>query len=96
MLLIGIGCSPVLMASYIFARVYSPEYLPHLRPQSLVLDLLATCGSVPLVWVVQSYGWRETLWGLAVVSALIAIAAFIFVRNPRRSRVRRLVGLVTC
>ena len=30
----------------------------------------------------ESYGWRETLWGLAIVSALIAIAAFIFVRNP--------------
>ena len=84
MLLIGIGCSPVLMASYyIFARVYSPRIFATLAATIIGVGSVGNlAGSVPLVWVVQSYGWRETLWGLAVVSALIAIAAFIFVRNP--------------
>src|SRR5210317_190039 len=84
MLLIGIGCSPVLMASYyIFACVYSPRIFATLAATIIGVGSVGNlAGSVPLVWVVQSYGWRETLWGLAVVSALIAIAAFIFVRNP--------------
>ena len=84
MLLIGIGCSPVLMASYyIFARVYSPRMFATLAATIIGVGSVGNlAGSVPLVWVVQSYGWRETLWGLAMVSALIAIATFIFVRNP--------------
>ena len=84
MLLIGIGCSPVLMASYyIFARVYSPRIFATLAATTIGVGSIGNlAGSVPLVLVVQIYGWRETLWGLAVVSAVIAVAAFIFVRNP--------------
>ena len=84
MLLIGIGCSPVLMASYyIFARVYSPRIFATLAATTIGVGSIGNlAGSVPLVWVVQVYGWRETLWGLAVVSAVIAVAAFVFVRNP--------------
>lgn len=84
MLLIGIGCSPVLMASYyIFARVYSPRIFATLAATTIGVGSIGNlAGSVPLVWVVQIYGWRETLWGLAVGSAVIAVAAFIFVRNP--------------
>jgi MFS family permease len=84
MLLIGSGCSPVLMASYyIFARVYSPRIFATLAATTIGVGSIGNlAGSVPLVWVVQIYGWRETLWGLAVVSAVIAVAAFVFVRNP--------------
>lgn len=84
MLLIGIGCSPVLMASYyIFARVYFPRIFATLAATTIGVGSIGNlAGSVPLVWVVQIYGWRETLWGLAVVSAVIAVAAFVFVRNP--------------
>ena len=84
MLLIGIGCSPVLMASYyIFARVYSPRIFATLAATTIGVGSIGNlAGSVPLVWVVQIYGWRETLWSLAVVSAVIAVAAFVFVRNP--------------
>jgi MFS family permease len=84
MLLIGSGCSPVLMASYyIFARVYSPRIFATLAATTIGVGSIGNlAGSVPLVWVVQVYGWRETLWGLAVVSAVIAVAAFVFVRNP--------------
>ena len=84
MLLIGIGCSPVLMASYyIFARTYSPKIFATLAATIIGIGSIGNlAGSVPLVWVVQSYGWRETLWGLSVFSALIAINALVFVRNP--------------
>lgn len=84
MLLIGIGCSPVLMASYyIFARTYSPKIFATLAATIIGIGSIGNlAGSVPLVWVVQSYGWRETLWGLSVFSALIAIIALVFVRNP--------------
>lgn len=84
MLLIGIGCSPVLMASYyIFARTYSPKIFATLAATIIGIGSIGNlAGSVPLVWVVQSYGWRETLWGLSVFSALVAITALVFVRNP--------------
>ena len=84
MLLIGIGCSPVLMASYyIVARTYSPKIFATLAATIIGIGSIGNlAGSVPLVWVVQSYGWRETLWGLSVFSALIAITALVFVRNP--------------
>ena len=84
MLLIGIGCSPVLMASYyIFARTYSPKIFATLAATIIGIGSIGNlAGSVPLVWVVQSYGWRETLWGLSVFSALLAITALVFVRNP--------------
>ena len=84
MLLIGIGCSPVLMASYyIFARTCSPKIFATLAATIIGIGSIGNlAGSVPLVWVVQSYGWRETLWGLSVFSALLAITALVFVRNP--------------
>ena len=84
MLLIGIGCSPVLMASYyIVARTYSPKIFATLAATIIGIGSIGNlAGSVPLVWVVQSYGWRETLWGLSVFSALLAITALVFVRNP--------------
>lgn len=84
MLLIGIGCSPVLMASYyIVARTYSPKIFATLAATIIGIGSIGNlAGSVPLVWVVQSYGWRETLWCLSVFSALLAITALVFVRNP--------------
>ena len=69
---------------YFCACLFPKEYLPQFAANNywcwvcwaIWLDLFHW------FWVVQSYGWRETLWGLAIVSALIAIAAFVFVRNP--------------
>ncbi|MDA7428333.1 MFS transporter [Primorskyibacter aestuariivivens] len=82
--LIGFGCSPVLMASYyIFARVYSPAVFASLAATVLGIGTLGNlAGTVPLTLLVEAIGWREALWGLAAVTALIAGGIFVTVEDP--------------
>lgn len=84
MALIGIGCSPVLMASYyIFARIYSPAVFGTLAGAVIGFGSLGNIlGAAPLSWTVAAVGWRETLLGLAGVTLVVAAALWIFVRNP--------------
>lgn len=86
MLLIGIGCSPVLMASYyIFARTYPPAIFATLAAVIIGVGSLGNlAGSAPLAWLVDVAGWRTTLAGLAAVSALTAIVLYFVVRDPPR------------
>jgi MFS family permease len=84
MVLIGIGCSPVLMASYyIFAREYPAARFATLAALMLGIgsagNLLA---SYPTALAADLIGWRGTLGVLAVVSALVAIGIFATVRDP--------------
>ncbi len=84
MILIGIGCSPVLMASYyIFARVYPPAVFGTLAGAIIGVGSLGNiAGSRPLAVLVDAAGWRETLAGLAVVTLVISLALWRFVRDP--------------
>ncbi|MDP4034498.1 MAG: MFS transporter [Pseudorhodobacter sp.] len=86
MALIGVGCAPVLMASYyIFARIYSPAVFGTLAGATLGFGSLGNiAGSLPLAWAVQTFGWRETLLALAMLSLLLALAIAILVRDPVR------------
>lgn len=84
--LIGLGCSPVLMASYfIFARMYAPGVFASLAATVLGVGTLGNlAGTVPLTLLVETVGWRETLWGLTAVTALIAGGIFVTVQDPPR------------
>ncbi len=84
MVLIGIGCSPVLMASYyIFARVYSAQVFASLAAVMIGVGTLGNlAGSVPLAWAVDVLGWRGALMGLAILSALVSCGILILVKNP--------------
>ncbi|MFQ6773980.1 MFS transporter [Cereibacter sphaeroides] len=86
MALIGIGCSPVLMASYyIFARSFSPALFGTLAAAVVGIGSLGNiAGSVPLAWAVETFGWRETLMALAGVTLAAAAAIGILVRDPAR------------
>ncbi|WP_145107921.1 MFS transporter [Cereibacter sediminicola] len=86
MALIGIGCSPVLMASYyIFARSYSPAVFGTLAAAVVGIGSLGNiAGSVPLAWAVEAFGWRETLFALAGVTLAVAGAIGLLVRDPGR------------
>ena len=86
MALIGIGCSPVLMASYyIFARVYSPAVFGTLAGAIIGVGSLGNiAGAAPLAWLVELAGWRPTLFGLAIVTFAVALALWVFVRDPER------------
>ncbi len=84
MALIGIGCSPVLMASYfIFARSFSPAVFATLASSILAVGILGNiASSLPLTWASQAYGWRETLFVLAGLTLLVSVAMFVFIKDP--------------
>ncbi|WP_343080586.1 MFS transporter [Ostreiculturibacter nitratireducens] len=84
MVLIGIGCSPVLMASYvIFARMFRPAVFGTLAGAMIGAGSLGNIlGAAPLAWTVEAVGWRETLFGLAGVTLVVALALYRFVQDP--------------
>ena len=88
MVMIGVGCSPVLMASYfIFARLYSPAVFGTLAGMMIGFGSLGNiAGSAPLALLVDAVGWRVALFGLAATTMVVATALAIVVRDPERIR----------
>lgn len=84
MVLLGAGCSPVLMASYyIFARQFSPARFATLAAVMLGVGSFGNLvASYPMAWAAETIGWRATLWGLAVVSVAAALGILALVRDP--------------
>jgi predicted MFS family arabinose efflux permease len=87
MALIGIGCSPVLMASYfIFARQFSPAVFGTLAGATIGIGSLGNIGaSLPLTLAVEAFGWRGTVGALAVVTLATGGAVWALVRDPARA-----------
>ncbi len=86
MVLIGIGCSSVLMASYfIFARTYAPAVFGTLAGITIGIGSLGNiAASLPLSMAVELIGWRGALWVLAAVTLAVAGAILTLVRDPAR------------
>jgi MFS family permease len=86
MALIGIGCAPVLMASYfIFARQFSPAVFGTLAALTLGVGTLGNvAASLPLSWAVAAFGWRGSVLGLAALTGAVALAILVLVRDPER------------
>ncbi|MFZ3582055.1 MFS transporter [Loktanella sp. DJP18] len=86
MALIGVGCSPVLMAAYyIFARQYPARLFATLATAMIGLGSLGNiAGASPLAWAVATYGWRPSMVALAVLSLFTAAAIAFLVRDPDR------------
>ena len=85
--LIGVGCAPVLMASYyIFARSFAPAVFGTLAGAIIGVGSLGNlAAALPLGTAVQAFGWRPTTLGLALVTALVALAIWRFVEDPPRA-----------
>lgn len=86
MALIGVGCAPVLMASYyIFAREYPPAQFAVLASVMVGLGSLGNLfASYPMAIAAQMLGWRMSLWGLAALCALVAFGTLGLVKDPAR------------
>ena len=86
MALIGVGCSPVLMASYyIFARNYPARVFATLAAVLLGVGSLGNLlGALPMAVASETFGWRTTLLALAVVSAIVALGLVWAVRDPEK------------
>lgn len=86
MTLIGIGCSPVLMASvFIFARSFSPARLAILTSWLIGFGSAGNViGASPLAAAAEAFGWREVMLVLAAITFLNAVAIYFVVRDPAR------------
>ena len=84
MALIGIGCSPVLMAAYyIFAKMYPLTLFSTLAGAMIGFGSLGNlASSAPMAWAVEAFGWRETMMALAAMTLLISAALWIFMKDP--------------
>ncbi|WP_457646905.1 MFS transporter [Profundibacter sp.] len=84
MVLMGIGCAPVLMASYyIFARSFSPVVFATLAGAIIGFGSLGNiASSMPMTWASETFGWRETLFALAAITLAVALAILLFVKDP--------------
>ena len=86
MALIGVGCAPVLMASYyIFARVYAPARFAVLASLMVGVGSLGNLvASYPMALAAEVLGWRNALWSLSALTALVALGTLLLVRDPAR------------
>jgi len=84
MALIGMGCSPVLMASvFIFAKSYPPARLSILTSFFIGLGLVGSIiGTSPLAAAAELWGWRTVMTGFAMSTFVISAAIFLFVKEP--------------
>jgi predicted MFS family arabinose efflux permease len=84
MLLIGVGCSPVLMSSYyIFARQFPPVQFATLASLMVGVGMTGNLvASYPLALATDTIGWRAAMEGLAGLCALTALGIWLTVRNP--------------
>jgi predicted MFS family arabinose efflux permease len=86
MALIGVGCAPVLMASYfIFARSFAPAVFGTLAGVTIGVGSLGNvASSLPLSAAVEAFGWRPTVLGLAAITGATALVILALVRDPPR------------
>ena len=86
MALIGIGCSPVLMATYyIFARAFSPLMFGTLAGVTVGVSSMGNLlSAAPLAMAVDAFGWRETMWATVIFTALISAGIALCVRDPKK------------
>ena len=84
--LMGIGCSPILMAAYyIFARNFSPAVFATLAAAIIGFGSLGNiAGSAPLAWTIEHFGWRLTMGGLGGVTLLVAALLWVTLQDPPR------------
>lgn len=86
MILLGIGCAPVLMASYyIFARTYSPAVFATLAGAVIGIGSLGNIlGALPLAWAAESFGWRASITVIGLITALTSVLLWRLIVDPPR------------
>jgi MFS family permease len=84
MALIGVGCSPIFMATlYLFARTEAPARFGLLTSIFIGLGSLGNLvGAAPLALAAQAYGWRPTMLAFAVSFLAATLLAVVLVRDP--------------
>ncbi len=85
MVLLGMACSPVLMAPYyICARVYPPAIFATIASAMIGVGSLGNvAGSIPLALAAEAFGWRGAMAGLTALTFVVGIAVTLLVRDPK-------------
>ena len=84
MAMIGIGCSPVLMASlYIIGRSFPPTSFATIGAFILGIGSLGNIGAAyPMTFFVEMFGWRESIGIIGSITISIALVCYIVVKDP--------------
>ena len=84
MALLGVGCAPVLMASYyIFARNYPPAVFATLAGATIGFGSFGNIlGALPMAWASEMIGWRATMLCIAGINAAVALVLWRVVQDP--------------
>lgn len=85
MAFIGVGCAPVLMASYfIFARAFPAAMFATLGGTLIGIGTMGNlAAAAPLAMAAEAFGWRQSLWALCAITAAIALSIWVFVKDPQ-------------
>ena len=84
--LIGLGCSPVLMAAlFIFAKTYPPARFAVLASWMVAFGTAGNVlGAAPLAYAEELFGWRMVMVGLGLLTIAVAVAILLVARDPAR------------
>ena len=86
MMLIGVGCAPVLMASfYIFARTFPPSRFATLAALMIGIGTVGNLiSSYPMAFAAETIGWRAAMWVLALGCGVVAVGILATVKDPEK------------
>ncbi len=84
MALVGIGCSPMLMAGlYIFGRTSPPERFAVLSSMLVGFGNIGNLvAATPLAFAASSIGWRMSMAAVSVAMALAAALVLLLLKDP--------------
>ncbi len=87
MALLGIGCAPVLMASYyIFARSFRPAIFATLAGAVIGFGSLGNIlGALPMAWAAEAFGWRSSLLAIGFITAIVSVVLWFVVQDPPKA-----------
>lgn len=84
-LFMGFGSAFAFLAVLTVAARYFPaKYFAMLTGFAQLLAAVGGMGgNLPIAWLVDHFGWRETLWSLATIGFILASLVWCVVRKPR-------------
>jgi len=84
MALIGLGCSPVLMASlYVFGRTAPPHRFALLASAMIGLGSAGNlAGAAPLALAVEAFGWRVSMASIAAMTLASTVLVYAALQDP--------------
>lgn len=83
--LIGVGCSPILMASfYLIARGFEARVFATYAGLVIAIGNLGNIGaSLPMAMMVDLIGWRASLGALGAISVVFAVLIYFITPDPK-------------